>query len=232
MFVLIAVVAIGFARGLASSMAESAAEAATPVIEATQSVAQPSPTQAAKPVPAAPKPDKTWGTWGSQPLPNKGHLGLTPVQLWNASLITKVAQDLGLPRRAAEIAIATAHQECQLYNCANDNLKFPLVLKRSLALPHEGVGHDNDSVGLFQQRPSYPEGELPDMYGTVAELMDKVTATKKFYAKLLKVWNWQSLPLTVAAQAVQNSSYPDRYADDEAQAIAVVKYVTQFRPVI
>ena len=40
-------------------------------------------------------------------------------------------------------------------------------------------------------------------------------AAIKFYEALKKVPGWEALPVTVAAQKVQVSLYPDAYADDD-----------------
>jgi cell wall-associated NlpC family hydrolase len=110
------------------------------------------------------------------------HLGAS--QLANARIIYAVGAGLGLPERAEIIAIATAMQESGLRN-----------------LPYG----TSDSLGLFQQRPS--EG-----WGTAAQIMDPVIAARSFYLRLASVAGWQSMPLTVAAQAVQRSSLPGAYA--------------------
>jgi hypothetical protein len=52
--------------------------------------------------------------------------------------------------------------------------------------------------------------------------MDPVYATNKFYDALLKVPDWDQLPLTQAAQAVQRSAFPDAYAKWEADATVLV----------
>jgi murein DD-endopeptidase MepM/ murein hydrolase activator NlpD len=78
-----------------------------------------------------------------------------------------------------------------------------------------GDKNDHDSLGLFQQRPSAG-------WGTPAQVRDPVYASTKFYDKLKAVPNWQSKPLTKAAQAVQVSAYPDAYAKHEPQATQVV----------
>ncbi len=105
-------------------------------------------------------------------------------QLANATTIYQVSVTLGLPMYAAQIAIATALQESSLYN-----LNYG----------------DRDSLGLFQQRPS--QG-----WGTPAQIMDPVYASTKFYEALVKVPNWQTIPLWQAAQAVQRSAFPYAYA--------------------
>jgi hypothetical protein len=113
-----------------------------------------------------------------------GYGTFTTQQLANATTIYQVSVTRGLPQYAAQIAIATALQESSLYN-----------------LDHG----DRDSLGLFQQRPS--QG-----WGTPAQIMDPVYASTKFYEALVQVPNWQSMPLTQAAQAVQKSGFPDAYA--------------------
>lgn len=113
-------------------------------------------------------------------------------QLANAQVIMATGARLGVPARGQVVAIATALQESGLRN-----------------LDHG----DRDSLGLFQQRAGW---------GTVAARMDPATAAAAFYRVLVTVPGWQSLPVTVAAQRVQRSAYPDAYARWEATALAVV----------
>jgi murein DD-endopeptidase MepM/ murein hydrolase activator NlpD len=122
----------------------------------------------------------------------------TSSQVGNAAIIVAVGQQLHVPPRGWVIAVAVAMQESSLTNTP---------------------GGDQDSVGLFQQRPS--QG-----WGTPAQLMDPVYASTKFYTALLKVPHWQDLPLTVAAQAVQRSAFPDAYAKHEPDALAIVSEVS------
>ena len=79
-----------------------------------------------------------------------------------------------------------------------------------MSLPHEAVGTDHGSLGVFQQQWPW--------WGTMTELMTPSTAARKFYRALLSRPAWQTQPVTVAAQSVQGSAYPDAYADDEALA--------------
>ncbi|MEO3810733.1 NlpC/P60 family protein [Sphaerisporangium sp. B11E5] len=117
-------------------------------------------------------------------------------QQWaHALIIVNTAIALHLPSRAAVIGIATALQESRLNN--------------------ETVGDHGTAFGLFQQRPV-------SGWGTKAQATDPHYAARKFYSALVKVKNWRTKPLTVAAQAVQNSAYPDAYARHEALATAVV----------
>ena len=119
-------------------------------------------------------------------------------QAENAALITAVAVERGMPARAASIALATAYQESKLYNIDYG---------------------DRDSVGLFQQRPS--QG-----WGSVAQLTDPVYATNAFYDALQKVDGYDSMEITVAAQEVQRSGYPDAYADHEKDGRALASALT------
>ncbi len=120
---------------------------------------------------------------------------LTAAQLQHASTINAVGLARGLPERARIIALATAYQESSLRNRPDG---------------------DRDSVGLFQQRPS--QG-----WGTAEQIVDPVYASGMFYDALLAVPDWPELPLTVAAQEVQYSAFPDAYAQWEPQATTLVR---------
>ena len=112
-----------------------------------------------------------------------------PEQMSNAATITAIALNRGLPARAATIALATAIQESKLRN-----IRYG----------------DRDSVGLFQQRPS--QG-----WGTVEQILDPEYSTNKFYDALVKVDGWETGTITVVAQEVQRSAYPEAYADHEQE---------------
>lgn len=127
---------------------------------------------------------------------------LTKEQIHNAATIVAVGQQMQVPPRGWVIAVATALQESTLHNYGN-----------------LGARNDHDSLGLFQQRPSMG-------WGKPAQVMDPAYAARKFYERLLAVSGWQSMPLTVAAQRVQRSAYPDAYAKHEPLATAVVNSLT------
>lgn len=117
---------------------------------------------------------------------------LTPEQASNTALIANIAVNRGLPDHAATVAIATAMQESRLTNLDYGDL---------------------DSLGMFQQRPS--QG-----WGTAEQVTDMTYATNIFYDHLLKVPDWQTIPVEDAAQEVQRSGYPDLYATWDAMARA------------
>ncbi|MEV1146510.1 peptidase M23 [Micromonospora sp. NPDC049799] len=138
--------------------------------------------------------------------------GLDRAQMRNAQAIVRTGQKMDMPRRALVIAVATAMQESTLYNYASG------VLPESQNYPHQAIGWDHDSVGLFQQRPSSGWGE-------VGELMDPAFATRQFLSALAQVPGWQQMRLTDAAQAVQVSAFPEHYAQHEWRAAEVVDAV-------
>jgi hypothetical protein len=160
--------------------------------------AAPAPPAPAPPAPAAPAPA------ADGPLPAVA--GLDQQQSDNARIIVQVAKTRGLGRQAMIIALATALQECGLYNLANGNVP------ESYNYPNQGTGWDHDSVGLFQQRPGW---------GSVAERMNPWYSASAFYNVLVGFDYWD-YPVTVAAQKVQVSAYPDAYAPHVPLATAIV----------
>jgi LysM repeat protein len=128
---------------------------------------------------------------------------LTEEMRGNARIIVDVGRALGVPDHGIVAALAAAAQESGLRNVRHG---------------------DRDSLGLFQQRPS--QG-----WGTVEEVLDPVRAATAFYGGaanpnpgrtngLLDIARWESMTVTQAAQAVQQSAYPDHYAKWEASARA------------
>lgn len=119
-------------------------------------------------------------------------------QAENAALISAIGVRRGLPARAVTIALATAYQESKIRN-----------------LDHG----DRDSLGIFQQRPS--QG-----WGTEREIQDPSYSTNAFYDALVEVENYRDLEVTVAAQKVQRSAYPNAYADHEEDARVLASALT------
>ena len=141
--------------------------------------------------------------------------GLSADQLQHAVAIVAEGRRRGIPDQGIVIALAAALQESGLRVYANDGLGGDLAqdqqgITRSLRLPHDAVGTDHGSLGIFQQQWPW--------WGSMAQLMNPAESAGLFYTALLRVPQWQSLPVTVAAQAVQRSAYPDAYADDEPLA--------------
>ncbi|MCD9873752.1 heavy metal transporter [Streptomyces guryensis] len=126
----------------------------------------------------------------------------TPEQAVNAATIAAVGTGRGMPERAVTIAIATSLQESGLHNIEHG---------------------DRDSLGLFQQRPS--QG-----WGTKKQILDPTYAAGVFYQHLAKVHDYAKLPLTVAAQRVQRSGYPEAYAKREPDATLLSAALTGNSP--
>lgn len=128
---------------------------------------------------------------------------ITPARYENAKTIVAQAIDEHMGLRSAVIAVATAMQESTLLN-----------------LPYG----DQDSVGLFQQRPS-------SGWGTASQIQQPAYAASAFLGALrgYQAQNpgWASQPLWQPAQGVQQSAFPAAYAKWEAQAAQLVASVTK-----
>lgn len=114
--------------------------------------------------------------------------------------IARAAKDMGLPESAAVIGEAAALVE------VGDPLKMfaNAGLPASLMLPHDAVGSDGTSTGLFQQQ-NFPE------WGTLEQRMNPFESAKLFYEKFPQ--NWETMNPGAVAQAVQRSAFPSKYAD-------------------
>lgn len=122
-------------------------------------------------------------------------------QIGNVQIIIAIGRQLGIADRGIAIALGTAMQESWLRNLD---------------------WGDRDSLGLFQQRPSAG-------WGSEDEVRDAVRATRVFYGGpadpngddtrgLLDVAGWESMTFADAAQSVQISAFPERYAQWEQPA--------------
>jgi len=156
---------------------------------------------------------------------------LSPVQSRNARIVVGVARQRGLDRAAAEIAVSTALAETGLINFANDGsselfaseIDRPLsdieraVARRSLDYPHDEVGNNLDSIGLFQQRPTTG-------WGAPEKLIDPAAATGMFYDKLVRIPDWTAGVPWQIAQKVQSSPSANGgiYQASYARAVGVV----------
>lgn len=158
--------------------------------------------------------------------------GLTPAQTANAAVIVQVAAAKGLGVAGAEIGVSVALAEATLFNYANDGTSTltsrahgrqldeseRAVARESMGYPHDRVGNNLDSIGLYQQRPMTG-------WGTPDELINPAVATGKFFDALVgNVPTWRMMSGWVAAQTVQGS--PDGsggiYRTTWAQAEGIV----------
>jgi len=126
-----------------------------------------------------------------------GAVTLDPEQMGNAGTIVKTTAAYAggaLPAYAAVVALAAADTESGLRN-----------------LP----GGDRDSAGLFQIRTGLHGADVAT---------DPVKSTTWFLDALVRVPDWQTIPLTEAAADVERPAlaYRGRYAGAQALATAVV----------
>ncbi|MFC4149552.1 FG-GAP repeat domain-containing protein [Micromonospora mangrovi] len=113
-------------------------------------------------------------------------------------VIVQTVKSRGLPVRAATIAITTAIVETGI-----QNLNYG----------------DQDSLGLYQQRPS--QG-----WGTASEILDPVHSTNSFLSAMLSKYpnnSWMTADIGVVCQTVQNSAYPTRYGDEAADGARIAE---------
>jgi hypothetical protein len=186
---------------------------------AAGTAAAPKTTQAA--APAAPKPAPTWDqiqqmvASQTSPAEPKAATVLQPVgtsgpQNWmplsgdqqaNAATIVQQALAKKMGIRSAVIAVATSMQESRLQNLNYGN---------------------QDSLGLFQQRPSMG-------WGTAQQILDPQYSADAFLTALQQYQSsnpgWATQPLWASAQGVQKSGVPMAYAQWESQAAQLVQQV-------
>ena len=125
-------------------------------------------------------------------------------QLGHARTFRAVGDALAMPAEGQRIAIAVGMVEAGMLNQASR------AVPESLAYPHDKIAAgDHDSVGIMQQRAGW---------GTVAQRMDVAHAVGKFYTALAAVPSWQRLDAGDAAQRVQRSAFPSRYAEKMEEA--------------
>lgn len=116
--------------------------------------------------------------------------GLSDVAATNARIVAATAERLG-GSRGAVLAVMVGYTESGLRVLGNPGVDTG-------SAPTQGIGSDHDSIGIFQQRPSW---------GTVAQRLDPAVSTSLFMQRLTSDPHWASEPPWVAAQDVQRSAY-------------------------
>lgn len=130
--------------------------------------------------------------------------GLDSTQSSHAYAIMDETKHESLPRQACLAAMATALTESSILVYAND------AVPSSLNYPHDAVGSDYDSIGIFQQRAS--------IYTNIAADMDPAQSAAQFFTGMKAVSGWETMNVGDLCQAVQRSAYPDRYEANVPQA--------------
>ncbi|MFS0442180.1 hypothetical protein ACL1B4_08140 [Corynebacterium striatum] len=126
------------------------------------------------------------------------------------SEIAEAAKRLGVGAKGAKIGVATALVESgnPMKMWANN------AVPESLKYKHDAVGSDHDSVGLFQQRDN-------GAWGEVWQRMDPYESAAMFFRQL-HTFKWQDMEPGAAAQKVQVSAFPGRYAQQMGLAEELV----------
>lgn len=138
-----------------------------------------------------------------------------------ATIISVGSRTKGVGRDGIIVALMAALTESHLQMLANPGA-YPASVKH----PHDGVGQDFDSLGLFQMRPA-------SGWGSVQELMQPEYQAAAFFGGpgspnngsprgLLDIDDWKDLHKGAAAQAVEVSAYPYRYAQYKPVALAIL----------
>ncbi|QIN94250.1 endolysin [Mycobacterium phage Willsammy] len=129
----------------------------------------------------------------------------------HALTIMRKGQEMGITPRGIKIALAVALVESNITVYANP--KVP----ESMVIPHEAVGTDGKSVGIFQQQVVWGNGAW--WWADAATCMDPASSAALFYDRLLKLdYNNTSRSPGCYAQTVQQSAYPTRYDERFAEA--------------
>lgn len=120
--------------------------------------------------------------------------------------------------RGIQIALSVALVESGMKMYANS--KVP----ESMNIPHDAVGTDHDSVGLFQQR-------CP-MWGPAAVLMDPAKSAGLFYDRLVKLdYNGSRPPGDYAADVQRPAAqYRGRYQERMGDAVALYNRLAGIAP--
>ncbi|MGO1506697.1 MAG: M23 family metallopeptidase [Microbacterium sp.] len=150
---------------------------------------------------------------------------LNKTQLTHARTVIQIGASIDeVGREGVIIALMAGLTESRMRMLANT------VYPESADYPNDGVGSDHDSLGIFQMRPQAG-------WGSVAELMSLTYQAQAFYGGpngpnypsprgLLDIPNWQQLTRGEVAQAVEVSAFPDRYANWEPVAEAILTALT------
>lgn len=139
-------------------------------------------------------------------------------KLGYAATAVHVAEQAGVNDNGLKAMLMTIFQESTFQMYANS--KYP----ESLALPHDAVGSDHSSAGLFQQLIEIKA------WGPVESIMDVSRSSLAFVGAsdeatapgLMDIPGWEDMAPGVLAQKVQVSAYPHEYNQWEQAANEVL----------
>lgn len=130
--------------------------------------------------------------------------------------IARAAKETGLDRLAAVIGDMTALVE------VGDPMKMYAnnADPETLQFPHDAISSDGSSSGLFQQQNN-------GAWGSAADRMDPFRSAGMFF-DVLKGFDYHSMDPGAAAQQVQRSAFPDKYAQMQPRADELVNQTGLF----
>ncbi|KQT75411.1 hypothetical protein [Microbacterium sp. Leaf436] len=138
--------------------------------------------------------------------------GYDEPQVRNAAIIADVAHGMGLGDRGALLGVMCAMGESSLRNIDYGDWETNGVRNPD--------GSPTSSIGLFQQQR---------WWGTPAERMDARHAAGAFFAALVRVRDWATLPPTLAIHRAQINADPNHYSRYEQPACAVLAHIADRR---
>lgn len=121
----------------------------------------------------------------------------------NGKTVIAAGVAMTVPEEGIVAGLTAAMTETRLLNLANPHVPA------SLAVAHDGLAVDLQSVGILQQGMTW---------GTAEERMSPAAAATRFYISMVSLDDWESLPAGELAGLVQRSAWPDGYIDDEPAA--------------
>lgn len=134
-----------------------------------------------------------------------------------APAVMQAGVDAGITPKGIVIAFATVYVESDWAMYAN------AAVPESMSIPHDAVGSDSASVGLFQQQVVGP----PWWWGDAATCMDPYKSAALFFSRLAKLdYNSDANTPGSYAQAIQQSAFPDRYDQRIADAQTLYDQLT------
>lgn len=145
------------------------------------------------------------GMAGPSAIDYNGSAGaLSAEQLTNAGYIISTGKRLGASQRDIKIALMTAMQESSLKNINYGDDIYGV---------RNPDGSLTSSIGLFQQQK---------WWGSREDRLNPSKSSELFYRALFGISNRDKMPLHMAANAVQRSAHPMRYAIWEPMAAALL----------
>lgn len=144
-----------------------------------------------------------------------------PVVDRNAKTVISAGRAAGVSQFGIEVALGVILVESEGRNLASRRVP------ESLKYPNDGVvPGDHLSINLFQQQDGM------GWFDTVAHGMDPAYASASFFRHLKAVAGWDLMAYGTAAQAVQRSAFPDRYAARQGEAQALYARLSGTAPVV